>query len=164
MDRTKGNGMKKLSCSFTGHRKIEKETYLQTKARLEAEIASLVRKGYLYFYNGGALGFDTMAAIEVLRQRKTYPQIKLVMALPHRGQEEKWTRVDKEIYHEILKRADQTVYLNERYHAACMFERNRYLVDHSDVCIAYLTRHSGGTAYTVHYAQKRGLEIINIAK
>ena len=45
-----------------------------------------------------------------------------------------------------------------------MHRRNRYLVDHGCVCVCYLTGDSGGTAYTVRYAEKQGLEIINIAQ
>ena len=45
-----------------------------------------------------------------------------------------------------------------------MAKRNRHLVDNSSVCVAYLTRSGGGTAYTVEYAKKHGLKIINIAK
>ena len=31
------------------------------------------------------------------------------------------------------------------------------------VCVCYLNRESGGTAYTVRYAKRKGLEIINLA-
>ncbi|MCL2883887.1 MAG: hypothetical protein FWF49_00185 [Oscillospiraceae bacterium] len=41
--------------------------------------------------------------------------------------------------------------------------RNRALVDHSDVCVCFLNKSTGGTAYTVKYAQKKGLSIINLA-
>ena len=44
-----------------------------------------------------------------------------------------------------------------------MHRRNRHLVDHSGTCICYLTRSTGGTAYTVDYARKKGLRIINVA-
>lgn len=44
-----------------------------------------------------------------------------------------------------------------------MFRRNRYLVDNSSICIAYLTKNKGGTAYTVDYAKKLGVTVINIA-
>ena len=53
--------------------------------------------------------------------------------------------------------------MSEAYTQGCMHRRNRHLVDHSSVCICYLTGSSGGTAYTVNYARKQGLEIINIA-
>ena len=37
------------------------------------------------------------------------------------------------------------------------------MVDSSAVCIAYCTRKTGGTAYTVRYALKKGLQVINLA-
>lgn len=45
-----------------------------------------------------------------------------------------------------------------------MHKRNRYLVDNSSVCVCYLTEDTGGTAYTVNYAIKSGLKVINTAK
>jgi hypothetical protein len=59
--------------------------------------------------------------------------------------------------------ADKVVDTSAEYTRGCMFKRNRHLVDNSSVCICYLTQRRGGTAYTVDYAQKAGLEIINIA-
>ena len=55
------------------------------------------------------------------------------------------------------------VYVSRQYTRGCMHERNRHLVDNSSVCVCYLNRESGGTAYTVDYAKKQGLEIINLA-
>jgi len=45
-----------------------------------------------------------------------------------------------------------------------MQRRNRYLVDHSGVCLCYLTQETGGTVYTVGYAGQKGLQVVNIAK
>ena len=53
--------------------------------------------------------------------------------------------------------------VSRQYTRGCMHERNRHLVDNSSVCVCYLNRESGGTAYTVRYARERGLEIINLA-
>lgn len=55
------------------------------------------------------------------------------------------------------------VYTAQQYTKGCMHKRNRHLVDNSSVCVCYLNRESGGTAYTVNYAKKNGLEIINLA-
>ena len=44
-----------------------------------------------------------------------------------------------------------------------MFKRNRHLIDNSSLCICYLTKNSGGTAFTVNYALKKGLIITNVA-
>ena len=45
-----------------------------------------------------------------------------------------------------------------------MHKRNRHLVDNSSICICYLTENSGGTFYTVNYAKKQGLTVINLAE
>ena len=45
-----------------------------------------------------------------------------------------------------------------------MHRRNRHLVDNSGVCVCYLTKNSGGTAYTVNYAKKQGINVFNIAE
>ena len=44
-----------------------------------------------------------------------------------------------------------------------MHKRDRHLVDNSSVCVCYLNKENGGTAYTVDYDSKNGLEIINHA-
>ena len=71
---------------------------------------------------------------------------------------------DVEIYEEIKRQADKVVYTSEEYTKGCMHKRNRYLVDNSSVCIAYLTEAKGGTAYTVDYALKHNLTVYNVAE
>lgn len=44
-----------------------------------------------------------------------------------------------------------------------MLERNRHLVNSSSVCVCYLTKDTGGTAYTVKDAKQKGLQITNLA-
>ncbi len=43
-----------------------------------------------------------------------------------------------------------------------MMVRNRMLVERSGICVCYLNKEGGGTAYTVKYAQKMSIPIINI--
>ena len=66
-------------------------------------------------------------------------------------------------YERIKALADKVVYTSQEYTKGCMHKRNRHLVDHSSVCICYLTKKDSGTAYTVDYSEKQGLEIINLA-
>ena len=44
-----------------------------------------------------------------------------------------------------------------------MLKRNRHLVDNSSACVCYLTESKGGTAYTVDYARRSGIKIVNLA-
>lgn len=156
--------MKEKTCCFTGHRQLPERNKMEIQARLEDVVVSLIHSGYLYFGAGGALGFDTLAAQTVLRLRKSYPQIKLILVLPCISQADRWAPEDVRTYREIMKQADKVVYTSQDYSPGCMFKRNRHLVDHSSACIYYLTKKSGGTAYTDEYARERRLKIFNIAK
>ena len=64
----------------------------------------------------------------------------------------------------LKAQADKVVYTAQQYTPGCMHRRNRHLVDNSGVCVCYLTRNSGGTAYTVNYAKKQGVNVFNIAE
>ena len=156
----------KLTCCFTGHRKINTEHAEAVKNKLMEIIDLFAQNHELTFRAGGAVGFDTLAALCVLEKRKEYPEnIRLVLCLPCRNQTKGWDVESVEIYDFIKKEADEVVVLREEYTKDCMLERNRYMVDGSDVCIAYCNDKNsrrGGTAYTVRYAEKQGLKIINL--
>ena len=91
-------------------------------------------------------------------------QVKLILVLPCVNQTDGWEQSDIDEYERIRVLADEIIYTSEENKKGCMHKRNRYLVDHSSLCICYMTRKSGGTAYTVEYATSNGLKIINISK
>ncbi len=132
--------------------------------RLKESILELINDGYLYFGAGGALGFDTLAAQVVLDLKSEHPQIKLILVLPCLSQSNGWNEDDQVIYENIKSLADKVVYTSREYTRGCMHNRNRHLVDNSSACICYLTEATGGTAYTVEYAKRKALRVINIAE
>ena len=147
---------------FTGHRHIPKNELPIIKERLRETVIGLIGRGCRFFGAGGALGFDTLAAQTVLEFRALYPQIRLILVLPCKDQSARWQTDDISVYDEILRQADKVVYLRKRYCDCCMHERNRYLVDNSSVCVCYLRRSNGGTAYTITYAQERGVSVAEV--
>ena len=155
--------MKERTCCFTGHRNIPPLQSLQIAERLKTELTKLIDQGYLYFGAGGALGFDTIAAKTVLTLQQSCPQIKLIRVLPCKTQTRGWEKEDIAIYEDIKKRCNKVVYTSEDYTRGCMLKRNRHLVDNSSACICYLTESKGGTAYTVEYARRSGIKIVNLA-
>ena len=155
--------MKEKTCCFTGHRHIPFSAYQNIFYKTEEMIELLIKKGYLYFGSGGALGFDTIAAFAVLKLKKRYPNIRLILVLPCRSQTKSWSAENINIYENIKNQADKVTYTSEEYTNGCMHKRNRHLVDNSSVCIAYLTENKGGTAYTVNYAIQHGVTVFNIA-
>ena len=155
--------MKAQTCCFTGHRNIPKAQYPKIQMNLKKELIKLIAQGIRYFGSGGALGFDTIAALTIIALRKQYPHIKLIMVLPCKSQANAWNKKDEQVYSLILKEADKIVYISEKYYRGCMHKRNRHLADNSDICICYLAKEDGGTVYTVEYARRSGLRVINIA-
>ena len=155
--------MKNLCVCFTGHRVIPADKAPVIASRLYDTLKELIREGFSEFAAGGALGFDTLAAKVVLALKKEFPIIKLRLILPCLEQTKGWRSADVAVYEEILSRADEVIYTSDEYTAGCMHKRNRRLADESSVCVCYLTSGHGGTAYTVNYADKNGLRIINLA-
>jgi len=156
--------MKSKTCCFTGHREIPPEKRAEIVDKLEYIIINLYQKGVRFYGAGGALGFDTLAAQTVIRLRKSCPGMKLILVLPCLTQTKRWRPEDVAEYERIKAQADKTVYTSQQYTPDCMHKRNRHLVDNSGVCVCYMTEDIGGTAYTVRYAEKQGLQIINIAR
>lgn len=147
---------------FTGHRQINASHVPMLGKALEDVICRLMERGAAVFRTGGAKGFDTAAALMVLELREVHPEIRLELVLPYRGQSDKWDDEDVYIYDYILARADKVVYLYDQYRDGCMLARNRRLLEGSDVCVAYCTRSTGGTAYTCRQAQQTGVELISV--
>ena len=154
--------MRAQTCCFTGHRDMPQDQKQEIRRRLEGELRCLIQKGIRYFGSGGARGFDSMAADVVLQLKKEFPHIRLIMVLPCRDQTRGWRVEDIRHYERILTLADKVLYLQEKYSPGCMQKGNRHLVDHSSVCVAYCTRNTGGTAYTVRYAERNGVSMILI--
>ena len=156
--------MRNETCCFTGHRQIPSGEREKIIERLNKTITKLYRRGVRYYGTGGALGFDTLAAQTVIRLRESCPGMKLILVLPCLTQTRGWRSEDVTEYEHIKAQANKVVYTAQQYTRGCMHKRNRHLVNYSGVCVCYLTKGSGGTAYTVRYAKTEGLEIINIAQ
>lgn len=154
---------KSFTCCFTGHRIITGESKISVFNQLCDTVRELHLKGITNFISGGALGFDTLAAFAVIHLKREFPRIKLILALPCRDQDAKWSRDNKATYRKILNVADEVICLNKSYCTGCMHQRNHLMVDLSAVCVAYCKRTSGGTAYTINLAKNEGLRVINLA-
>lgn len=147
---------------FTGSRQLSTDEQEDLFRRLTDVAERLIEQGYSRFLAGGALGFDELATRVVLHLRNHHPHIRLIIALPCPDWDVKWPSADRDRYAEWCAQADEVVAVCDVYHAGCMQSRNRYLVDHSDVCVCYQKTPTGGTAYTVAYAEKQGKRIIRL--
>lgn len=152
------------ACAFTGHRDIDQSEYEKLATAIYGVVGQLYQEGFRTFYCGGALGFDTVAAVTLLNIKQLYPDLRLVVAQPCPEQSERWTPSSKALYDRILQRADEVVTIAPAYTKGCMLERNRYMVDRSELLVAYVKRESGGSAYTLRYAKKKGVRVINLGE
>lgn len=155
--------MNKYTACFTGHRNINKNMHLEISHKLILIIKNLISKGVYQFLNGGARGFDLLAGECVLSLKEEYPQLELSLILPCKEQTKGWNKLDIIKYEKIFNLADKILYISDKYHKRCMLDRNDYLIEKSDYCIAYLTQKRGGTFYTVRRAENKGLQVYNIA-
>ena len=152
------------TCFFTGHRHISADEATSLKSRLNEELLNAINAGYTHFITGGAIGFDALAAEQVIRLREDYSDIRLILYLPCTNHTQNWKENDKMRFDAIESFADEIYYVTrEGYREGCMKKRNNAMTEASDMCIAYLKNPVSGTAQAVKLAEKKGLKIINIA-
>ena len=154
--------MKNKSACFTGHRDLDPVKVPSIKEKLREIITKYIEEGYTDFYNGGAIGFDMLSAEAVLELKNFYPHIKLHIIQPCADQTKLWRGDSIARYEKIISLADEVKCLSPVYYNGCMQVRNRYMVDNSELLIAYLKSISGGSGYTVRYAEGQGKSVINI--
>ena len=149
-------------CSFTGHRIIEKNHQNRINEFVMRSIEFAYEKGCRLFLAGGAVGFDTIAARQVILFRMSHPDVRLRLVLPCRAQDKKWGERQKDNYDFTLSASDEVIYTSEEYTRDCMKKRNYVLARDADIVIAYVSRSNSGSAQTVRMAQKLGKEVYNL--
>ncbi|MBQ8287370.1 MAG: DUF1273 family protein [Clostridia bacterium] len=156
---------KEQVCCFTGHRDITFSAMQEVLPRLTEAVTELLNSGVSTFIVGGARGFDTLVAIQLINLRRhLYPSLRLVLARPCPGQADRWPASERSLYETVRREADLDILLADRYYNGCMQNRNAFMVDHSNHLLAYVTRTSGGSYQTLTLARRRGLSIQNLAE
>ena len=150
------------TCAFTGHRRIEPMHADRVEQLLSRAIAFAYDSGCRLFITGGALGFDTLAAKEVIRFRLFHPEIALKIILPCKNQSDSWSPSQISLYEYTLANADEVEYVADEYDDGCMRERNRRLAEDCDMMIAYVSRSYSGAAQTVRMASKADKVVYNL--
>ena len=154
---------KEKTCCFTGHRpeKLnlgENEIVL----RLKTAIKQAINEGYTTFVSGMAQGIDIWAAECVIEEKMKNKEIKLCCALPYGSFGKGKTAEQKNLYKKILDNADYIKVVCENYSKSCFQLRNIFMVDMSSKVIAAYNGCYGGTRNTVNYAEKKGVNVVNI--
>jgi len=108
--------------------------------------------------SGMALGWDQALASAAFRR-----SIPFVAAVPFKGQESKWPEASQNMYHFMLSKAQEVVYVSEPgFSAHKMQVRNEWMVDHSDYVLALWDGSSGGTMNCIRYANSVGVTVMNV--
>ena len=147
--------MKGGSCALTGHRELPDG--LDRKLLFE-ELENLIREGYEYFFCGMAEGFDLLA-LGLLIELKDRYDFYVEACVPFEGQERTFSEENRQKYFDLLARCDRETVLFDGYRKGCFLARDRYMVDLCDVVLAYCTKTTGGTYYTVSYAESKRKQI-----
>lgn len=153
------------TCCFTGHR-TERLPWgddendprcLDLKERLDAALVRAYDQGYRHFVCGMARGADLYFCRAVLALRQSRPDLTLEAAIPFQGQADRWPEQDRRQWETLLSQCDFETVVQHHYSAGCLSRRNRYMVDKSSLLLAvYDGQPSGGTLYTLLYAQRSG--------
>lgn len=150
------------TCCFTGHRNIPKCDEQKILTRVHYHLQPLMANRVKYFGVGGAVGFDMIVAEYLLDLRdRQGKKIKIISVLPFPEWREKWNEDEIRRQDEIMRRSDKVTFVRDAYCKDVYLIRDRKLVDESGYCISYCNRRTGGTAYTVRYAMKKGLQVFN---
>ena len=151
-----------IGCAFSGHRTIKQSHRAKISPLIARAIEYAYNEGCRTFYSGGAVGFDTLAAQQVIRFRMTHPDVRLILYLPCVDQDAKWSDAQKNMYAHLIREADEAVYISESYSPTCIKTRNEALATLGDIMICYMSHRGSGTGQTVAIAQRLGQRIYNL--
>lgn len=169
-----------IRVSFTGRRKINNSYDLSNNVslckNLLTKVESIISEhDEVYFYTGGALGTDLLAAslCEFLKEKyKSSKKIITFLALPFRNQSSNWISNDSIKHLESIKQeVNKIIIVSELsdYSSSNTYKqlqlRNEYMVDQTEVVIAVWDGiKSGGTWNCIEYAQKQNKKIIIVTE
>ena len=159
-----------MICAFTGHRpehlpwgRDEDDPRCRAlKILLRRTVQQVYDRGFRTFLCGMAMGCDLYFCEAVLELRSRHPDVTVEAAIPCPTQADAWPEDQRERYRRLVKACDFETVVSQQYSASCMQRRDRYMVDHAALLIAAFDGSPGGTRYTVEYAMRRGLEIVDL--
>ncbi len=159
--------LRKTSLCVSGHRpeKLPHKGNLNLpviramKSVFDMELMNNIKAGYTRFYIGGARGIDLWAYHTLFGARARGAAIEIIAAIPYENFDESYDGTDKWLYGNLIEYADEVVYLYPEYSRSCFQKRNEYMVDHSSKLVAVINSYKSGTANTIRYAEKSGIEV-----
>ena len=161
---------KQESCCFTGHRpgklpwkyREDDPRCLDLKRRLADAVEEVYRQGYRHFLCGMAMGCDLYFCECVLALRGRCPDVTVEAVIPCPTQADQWPPAQRERYRKLVDACDWETLVSAQYTSTCMQRRDRYMVDHASLLLAVFDGSPGGTRYTVEYAMRQRIDILDL--
>jgi uncharacterized phage-like protein YoqJ len=146
---------KKNVIAVTGHRVVKtspEKLLTLIKLKLASENPTRVLTGM-------AIGFDQLVALACIEEN-----IPWTAVIPCMGQTRMWPPEAKRRYRNLMKRADEIhIVTPGAFGIWKLHERNRWLVDHADLIVAYWNGlETGGTYRAIEYAQGQKRTVDNL--
>lgn len=142
-----------MVCCFFGHKDIPSGL----TERLFPVLTRLIAEGVDSFLVGNQGGFDStvLHTLRLLKEKHPHITYNVVLAYMPRNKEE-WSAYEpmETLYPEGLES------VHPRY---AISWRNKWMIQESDVVVAYITHSWGGAAQFVEMAERKKKRIINIA-
>ena len=154
---------KAVSAAFTGHRFYNFSQQEVIRERLTKAILEAYEHGISNFISGYAIGIDLMAAHIVQSLKPFCSGMTLTVAIPFRGQADRFKPSDRMAYDGLMGSADEVIILSEYYYTRCFLDRDEFMVENASLLIAFYDgREKGGTYYTFKKANCLGVPVVNI--
>lgn len=138
-----------MTCTFFGHR----DTPTAVRGTLYNTVTKIIEeKNVTDFYVGNHGNFDRLALSVLKELSKEYPQISYYIVyayLPDHSEED--------FSHTIYPEGIETVPKRFAIHF-----RNKWMIEQSDIVIAYVRNTFSNTSKFIDIANKQGKEVINI--
>lgn len=142
-------------CSAFGHR----EVFENISEKITTAVIKAVEQGCEIFYTGAMGEFDNQFSAAVRKVQKYYPLIKLICVKPYQTKE---LNESKDYYSMMYDDALIPQELLGVHFKAAIKERNRWIIDHSDIVLIYTIRNFGGAYEAEKYSLKKKKCIIYI--
>ena len=148
--------MEIYTVSLFGHRKIDDIRGLEKKIR--KVIKGLIEsKNYICFMIGRAGEFDEIAAsvIKMVQKELDRDNSEIVLVLPYKVRDIEFYEA---YYHDIII-PPSACSAHPKY---AITAKNRWMIEKSDMIIAFVEHNSGGAFEAIKYAMKMGKNVINL--
>ena len=139
-----------MTVTFCGHSEIYYSEDVEKK--MYGVIEKLIKNGANEFLLGGYGNFDNLAAKVVKNLKEKYPHINSILVIPYLNRNYGLELYDSSIYTPLED-------VPPRF---AILRRNEWMVQNSEVVVAYVKYSWGGATKTLAYAKRRKKQVINL--